>query len=110
MRRRKTCERAARKYSATNSEPLDQRLVTRFIDSGEIVQQLPPLRHELEQSTPGMVVLDVSFEMLGQAVDAFREDGHLHFRRSGIAGFGGIGVDHFGLAAGLYRHRNILSC
>src|SRR5262245_39860478 len=54
-----------------------------------------------------MIVLDVSLEMLGQTVDAFREDRHLHFRRTGIAGLGRIGLDDFGLAAGSYRHRAV---
>src|SRR5262245_42748536 len=54
-----------------------------------------------------MIVLDVSLEMLGETVDAFREDRHLHFRRTGIASLGRISLDDFGLAAGSYRHRAV---
>src|SRR5258708_2035762 len=52
-----------------------------------------------------MVIFDVGLEMLGKVVDALREDRHLHLRRAGIAGFYGVALDHFGLAAGCYRHR-----
>src|SRR5262245_61285068 len=57
-----------------------------------------------------MVVLDVGLEMLGKAVDALREDRHLYLWRSGIAGLYRVALDHFGLAAGRYRHRVSLSC
>ena len=72
----------ARNFSAANAQSLDQRLVTRFIDAVEVIEQLATLGHELEQSTPGMIVLDVGLEMLGEAVDALRQDRHLHLRRS----------------------------
>ena len=55
-----------------------------------------------------MIVLDVGLEMLGQAVDALREDRYLHLRRPGIAGLDRIGLDDFGLTAGRYRHRVIV--
>src|SRR2546422_10631238 len=44
------------KNSATYPQPLNQRFVTCFVDPGEVVEQLAPLRYELEQPTPGMVV------------------------------------------------------
>src|SRR3954470_14002567 len=76
------------KTSAANAQPLDQRLVTRFVDTSEVIEQLATLGHELEQSTPGMVILDVGLEMLGEAGNALREDRHLHLRRTGVAGLG----------------------
>src|SRR5262245_33475544 len=103
-----TREHAAHEISATNTQPLDQRLVTRCIDSSEVVEKLAPLRHELEQSPPGVIVLDVGLEVLGETVDALRKDRHLHFRRTGVAGLGRIALDHFGLAAGCNRHRVVL--
>src|SRR6266571_419112 len=102
------CERAlfpARGVSTTDAEPLDQRLVAGLVDAPQIVEQLAALRHELEQAAPGMVVLDVGLEMLGQARNALREDRDLDFRRTGVAGFGGIILDDFRLAAGRQRHR-----
>src|SRR5262245_47256298 len=94
---------------AADSQPLDQRLVATLVSTGEIIEQLAALRYELEQSTPGMVVLDVALEVLGQIVDAFRKNGHLHLRRSSVAGLGRIGLDDFRLACGRNRHRAFLS-
>src|SRR6266487_807663 len=102
------CERAlfpARGVSTTDAEPLDQRLVAGLVDAPQIIEQLAALRHELEQAAPGMVVLDVGLEMLGQARNALREDRDLDFRHTGVAGFGGIILDAFRLAAGRQRHR-----
>src|SRR5215470_626337 len=99
---------AARHKLAADSQPLDQRLVATLVSTGEIIEQLAALRYELEQSTPGMVVLDVALEVLGQIVDAFRKNGHLHLRRSSVAGLGRIGLDDFRLACGCDRHRVFL--
>jgi hypothetical protein len=104
----KTRDHAAHNSSTANTQPLDQRLVTRCVDTGEVIEKLATLGHELEQSTPRMVVLDVGFEMLGEVVDALRKDRHLHFRRPGIAVLGRVDLDDFGLAAGRYRHRVIV--
>src|SRR5215468_11479012 len=98
------------KKSAANTQPLDQRLVTRLVGTGEIIEQLATLGYELEQSTPGMIVLDVTLEVLGQIVDAFRKNGHLHLRRSSVAGLGRIGLDDFRLAGACDRHRVFLFC
>src|SRR5262249_350337 len=43
-----------RKSSTANTQPFDQRLVTRCVDTGEVVEELATLGHKLEQSTPGM--------------------------------------------------------
>src|SRR5262249_5962102 len=83
----------AQRHLATDPQSLDQRLVTRLVGTGEIVEQLATLRYELEQSTSGVVVLDVAAAVLGEIVNAFRKDRHLHFRRSRIAGLGRIGLD-----------------
>src|SRR5215212_11058474 len=69
---------------AANPEALDQRAIARLIVTLEKVEQLPPLRDELEQAAPGMVILHVRLEVLGQVGDAFRKDRYLNFRRAGI--------------------------
>src|SRR5215212_6668796 len=94
-----------RVYSAPDTEFLDDRPVTALVDAFDVIEQLPALRHKLEEPTPGMVILDVGLEMLGQIVDPFREDGDLHFGRAGVAGFGRIRLDDFRLAVGRNRHR-----
>src|ERR1051326_4219377 len=69
-------------WSASDAEPLDQRLVAPFIGALEIIEQLAALGNELEQAASRMVIVDVRLEMLGQAGDPFREDRHLYFRRT----------------------------
>ena len=99
---RKRANHAARKkLSAANAEPLDQRLVARLVGTREIIEELAALGHELEQSTPGMVVLDVGLEVLGEVGDALGQDSDLDLRRTGIAGLGRIILDDFRLAAGV---------
>src|SRR5215831_13697903 len=41
----KTREHAAHKPSTANTQPLDQRLVTRCVDTGEVVEELATLGH-----------------------------------------------------------------
>src|SRR6478752_10846064 len=96
----------ARNQSSADTELLDQALVARFVRATQIVEQLAALSHHLEQSATGMVVFDVSLEMLSQIIDALGQDRHLHFRRPGISGLLGIRLDYFGLAAGGHRHRS----
>src|SRR5262245_6213672 len=55
--------------STTNTEALDQRLVTPFIGTLEIIEQLATLRYELQQPPSRMVVLHMGLEMLGQVGD-----------------------------------------
>src|SRR3990170_6681480 len=51
----------------------------------QIVEQLAPMADKGEQTAPRMVILDVGLEVTGEAVDARRQQRHLHFRRSGVA-------------------------
>src|SRR5215470_8531369 len=108
--RAKTQQTSARPDSnarelTTNTELVDQALVARLVGAQEIIEQLAALRHELEQAATRMIVFHMGLEMVGQRVDAFRQDGHLHFRRTGVAGFDRVRLDDFGLAAGRKRHR-----
>jgi len=50
----------------------------------DVVQQPPPLTNELEQTPPGGMVFFIGFEVSGEVVDPFREDGHLDIRGTGI--------------------------
>jgi hypothetical protein len=102
----KRADNAARTTaSAANAELADQRLVTGLVGTIEVVEKLTPLGHKLEQATPGMVVLDVTLEVLSQIVDAFRQDRDLHFGRPGVARFGPISLDEFRFTRGRDRHR-----
>src|SRR6266540_4668446 len=46
----KTRDHAAHNSSTANTQPLDQRLVTRCVDTGEVIEKLATLGHELERS------------------------------------------------------------
>src|SRR5688572_7836581 len=91
--------------STADVEPLDEGLVAPFVGLLQIVEQRTALRNHLEKPAARMVVLAVRLEVFGQVVDALGEDRNLHFGRSGIAGFGGVGLDDLRLAFSGNRHR-----
>src|SRR6266545_3048027 len=62
-----------------------QRLITVGVRGVEIIQQTPALADHFEQTPSRTVVLDVFLEVLGQMVDAVRQQGNLHVRRPGVA-------------------------
>jgi hypothetical protein len=63
----------------------DQRGIARLILLLQIVEKASAQRHHLEKTTTGMVVLDVTLEVLGQIFDTLGENGHLDFRRTSVA-------------------------
>src|SRR3984957_3217186 len=93
-------------FSAANTQPLNQLLVTPFIGTPQIVENLAPLRHELEQAPPRGVLLDVRFEVSGQAVDPLRKQRNLNFGRTGVLGLKGVSLNDFRLTRGRSRHRH----
>src|ERR1700722_16191963 len=95
--------------SAATAELVDQALVSAFIDTLEIVEQLATLRHHLQQASPRMVVLHVRLEMLGEIVDPFGQDRDLHLGRPGVARLLRVGLDDLRLALRRHRHRQIPS-
>jgi len=97
---------AARKSSTTNTKSLDQPLVTAVFGALQIIQNLAPLRHELQQPAPRVVVFDMCFEVLRQIIDPLRQEGNLHLGRTGIARFDGIRLDKLRFTRGCYRHRH----
>src|SRR5687768_16529185 len=50
----------------------------------DIVEQATSTTDELHQAPTGVMVALVHLEMLGEVVDAFREDGDLHLGRTGV--------------------------
>src|ERR1700692_4256625 len=101
----------ARKHTLTaDTQPFDQSFVSRLVGAIEIVENLTPLRNELEQPAPRVVVLDVSLEVLGQAVNPLGEQRNLYFGRTRIAGLGTVILDKLRLARGRYRHRHQPFC
>ena len=99
----------AQKHLATNIVLLEQRLVSRLVPLLEVVEERTAGRDQLQEATTRMVVLHVGLEMVGEVVDAFRQDRDLNLGRAGVAGLGGIGLDDFRFAFCGNRHRQFLS-
>jgi hypothetical protein len=59
MRAAERAAPAVRKSSTTNTKSLDQSLVTTIVGAPEIIQNLAPLRHELQQPAPRVIVFDM---------------------------------------------------
>ena len=74
-----------------------------------MVQQRPALRHQLQKTTTGVVVLLVVLEVFGQVVDALRKDCNLNFGGTGVAFGGRVFLDKSCLALCSDLHRTILS-
>jgi len=60
----------------------------------QIVQEAAALSHQLDQSSTGMVVLGMDLEMTRQVTDALAQDGHLHFRRTGVGVVQPVAIDN----------------
>ena len=53
--------------------------------AAEVLQQAPALADQHQQAAPGVMVLLVAAQVLGELVDARRQQGHLHLGRAGVA-------------------------
>src|SRR5438067_13335926 len=99
--------RFARLRSTTQSEPPDQRLVAGRVGSPEVIEQPTPLANHDQQTTPGMKVLLVAREMIGQVADPLRQDRDLHLGGPGVTGLGRVFRNERLLALGGNRHRDV---
>jgi hypothetical protein len=50
----------------------------------EIIQEAPPLSHQLDQAPAGVVIFGVGLEVVGQITDPLTQDGHLNLGGAGI--------------------------
>src|SRR5690606_21965798 len=90
---------------AAKAELLDQRAVAVLVLLLDVVEKRTALRHELQETTTGMVVLRVGLEVLGQIVDPLGQNGDLHLGGAGIACLLGEFFHQRGLALSRNRHR-----
>ena len=65
-------------------QALDQRLVSFGFCSPNVLEEPPTPAHEYEQPSSGVMVLAVQLEVLGETVDALREQRDLHVRGTGV--------------------------
>jgi hypothetical protein len=59
----------AQTFLTANTQPFDQLLVTPIVRAPQIIENLAPLRHELKQAAPRMVVFHMTLEVIRQVVD-----------------------------------------
>src|SRR6476620_4138283 len=90
---------SAQAGSAADAELLDDGLIALVVLAASIVEQLTAQAHHLQKATARVVVLLVRLEVLGQVIDAMRQDRDLHFRRASIVGLGGVRLDDSGLGS-----------
>ena len=69
---------------AADAEPRDQAAVAVYVVRPHVVEQAAPTTDQLHQTAPGVVVTLVDLQVLGEVVDPFGEDRHLHFGRAGV--------------------------
>jgi hypothetical protein len=81
---------------------LDQGPVPVDILTLEIVEKVPALADQLEQTTAGMMILFVGLKMIGQIGNPLRQQCDLHLRRAGI------GVMRFEFLNNLFFFRSVL--
>jgi hypothetical protein len=53
-------------------------LVPGEVSGVEVIQKAAALADHFEEAAPGAVILEIFLKMLGQVVNPFREQGHLH--------------------------------
>src|SRR3990170_1715881 len=91
---------------------------TEFFDQGaialavcffEVVEQLAPLVHHLEQAHARMVILGVRLKMTPEFLDVRRQQRHLDFGRSGVALVGLIFLQDLRLRFSREGHDSIAS-
>jgi hypothetical protein len=69
----------------SNSQSINDCPVPGIIDVPEIIQQSATTPDKLQQTTSGVMVFLMEFEMLRQIGDPVRQHGNLDFRGAGIA-------------------------
>jgi hypothetical protein len=86
------------------SKPGDCRAVPLDVLAGQVRQEATALSNEFEQTSPGVEVVFVSAQVIGQTVDSLGEERNLNLGRTGIIGMcAKLGDDRFFLLA-LQRH------
>src|SRR5882724_3242971 len=71
--------------SLAQAKLLEYLMILFVVFSLEVIEHLAALAHELQQPPPRMMILDVRLEMIGQPVDAGREQCDLDFRGTRVA-------------------------
>jgi hypothetical protein len=76
--------RFVRKDLLAESEPGDRRAITIDVFFAQIGKQPAAAANHLEQTTARVMIVPVLAQVIGQAVDPFRQQRDLDFRRTGV--------------------------
>ena len=71
-------------FLLAESQPANQILVPSKVLPLQIVEEAPTLAYHLEKTTPGMVILLMTLQMVGQIADFLAEDCDLHVGGSSV--------------------------
>jgi len=85
---------------ATEAELVDQRAVMLDVAILHVVQHAPATPDHHQKSTTTVMVLGMRLQMLGQAVDAIRQEGNLHIGRPRVGGVRAVRGDDLALGRG----------
>lgn len=88
----------------TEAETLDQALVALAISPREVGEQAVAATNHEEKTTATVMIFGVGLEVTLQRADAFTEDGHLNFRRTGVGGVRAVATDDSGFLSCGDRH------
>jgi hypothetical protein len=67
------------------TQTIDDFAVTVGILAIQIIQQSPTLTDHLQQTSPGVIILPVHFEVLSEVIDALRQQSDLNLRRACVS-------------------------
>jgi hypothetical protein len=91
-----------------DTELFDQPFVTGKVAGMQIVQQPTALAYQLEQAATRMMIFRVRAQMLGELLDARRQQRDLYLRRSAVVGSASVGLDYFPFAGDRKGHQELL--
>ena len=93
---------------ALEAELLHERVIAALVFYFQILQMRAAVSNHLQEAVAAVLVFEVFLEVGGQFVDAFAQNGNLHFRRAGIGRMDGRLLNYLGLF-GLGKHQLTLA-
>jgi hypothetical protein len=93
---------------AAKTQALDQGAVALDVDALEVAEKPATATNEQQQSTTGVVVVLVVFQVLGELQNAVRQQSNLDLGRTRVAGVGLILLNDGLFDSGIHSHDSTL--
>src|SRR3981189_2817959 len=90
--------------SATQAKPVDQGAVALHVDLGPVLEQPAPPANQQQQSAPGVVVVLMQLQVLGQVGDPLAQQRDLGFWPAGVGVMQAVLAQNGFLLFGSERH------